>query len=411
MEAVNRTRAEARLPRSVSALARIGEEIERRWASRHYRRQLFHHIAGDCLREAAYQQQFDEDKIIAWVNRAASLPQQLDPRSRFGQPPLTVWGTDRFVLDLYFWVDTETSIHDHSFSGAFTNLTGNSLNCTYRFEPAARHGEGLLTGSLALDRADYVTQGDVCPIVAGSRFIHRVWHLGSPTITLVARTTKRPPRLKQYTYYSEGLAVQYRAHPPIEFQRRREFMGYLFRRRHPRRVALAEETLGRAHGWQHFILLSDLVTFYLKETDDARELDGVIGRLPAKSRLWLDKGLAVMRAAHPLNSVYWNRLSRTEHRLLIALLCTYRERQPIVEWLARHGYEGDWRALITDWLSEMDADKALLRLRLGSARGDHHTHARRSVRRGGARRVAPHLHHLRRGSGLAHAGLQKISRI
>lgn len=375
MKAVNRARAEARLPRSVSAVARIGEEIERRWAGRDYRRQLFHHIAADCLREAAYQQHFDEDEIIAWVNRAGtSLPLQLDPRSRFGQPPLTVWGTDRFVLDLYFWVDTETSIHDHSFSGAFTNLTGDSLNCTYRFEPDARHGEGLLTGTLALDCADYVTAGDVRPIVAGAKFIHRVWHLGSPTITLVARTIKRQPRLRQYSYYSEGLAVQYRSRPPIEFQRRREFMGYLFRRRHPRRIALAEETLGRAHGWQHFILLSDLVTFYLKDTDDAHELDGLIERLPTKSRLWLDKGLAVMRAAHPLRSVYWHRLSRTEHRLLIALLATYTERQSIVEWLARHGYEGDWRELIAVWLSEMDADKALLRLRLGSARAEIITH-------------------------------------
>ena len=370
MEALNRGRVAARLPRSVSALARIGEEIERRWAGRAHRRQFFPHIAADCLREAAYQQDFDEDKIIAWVNRAGtSLPLQLDPRSRFGQPPLTVWRTDRFVLDLYFWVDTETSIHDHSFSGAFTNLTGHSLNCTYHFEPAARHGEGLLTGALSLDRAEYVSPGDVCPIAAGAKFIHRVWHLDCPTVTLVARTAERIPGLRQYSYHPQGMAVQYRARPPIEFQRRREFMGYLFRRRHPHRIALAEETLRRAHGWQHFILLGDLVTYYLKDTDDAPELDGVIERLPAKSRLWLDKGLAVMRAAHPLKSVYWHRLSRTEHRLLVALLCTYTERKPFVEWLGRHGYGGDWRALLTDWLSEMDADKAL-RLRLGSARAE-----------------------------------------
>jgi hypothetical protein len=155
MEALQRARAETRLPRHLSPLARLGEEIERRWAGHSYRRRFFHHIAADCLREAAFHRQFDEDKIIAWVKRAASLPEQLDPRGSFGQPPLTVWRTDRFVLDLYFWVDTETSVHDHAFSGAFTNLTGNSLNCAYHFERAARHGEGLLTGALLLERADY----------------------------------------------------------------------------------------------------------------------------------------------------------------------------------------------------------------------------------------------------------------
>jgi muconolactone delta-isomerase len=357
----------------VAALGKIGEEIERCWSARGYRRQFFHHIAADCLREAAFQQQFDEDEIIAWVNHAEALPLQLDPRSAFGQPPLTVWRTDRFVLDLYFWIDTETSAHDHSFSGAFSNLCGHSLNCTYRFERAARPDEGILNGALLLNQADYVRPGDVCPIVAGPKFIHRVWHLDCPTVTLVARTTKRPPRLRQYTYYSEGMAVQYRSRPPIEFQRRREFMGYLFRRRHPRRVALAEELLARARGWELFKLLGDLVNFYMKDTDDAEHLDDLIARLPARSRLWIETGLAVMRAAHPLTSVYWYRLRRTEHRLLIALLSTYTERQPALEWLARHGYAGDWRALLTGWLSEMDADNAL-RLHLGSARAEIITH-------------------------------------
>lgn len=369
MGAVKRARGGARLPQGVSALARIGEEIERRWSGRDYGRQFFHHIAADCLREAAFHRQFDEDEIIRWVNRAKSLPPQLDLRSSFGQPPLTVWRTERFVLDLYFWIDTETSTHDHSFSGAFTNLIGHSLNCIYNFADATRHEEGLLTGTLRLDHADYVRPGDVCPIAAGAKFIHRVWHLDCPTVTLVARTVKRQPNLRQYTYYSEGMAVQYRARPPVEFQRRREFMGYLFRRRHPRRIALAEEVLARAHGWELFTLLGDLVTFYLKDTDDAQELEGLVARLPARSRLWLDKGLAVMRAAHPLKSVYWHRLRRTEHRLLIALLNTYAERQPLIEWLAQHGYAGDWRAQLTDWLSEMDADKAL-RLHLGSARAE-----------------------------------------
>jgi hypothetical protein len=369
METVQRARGGARLPEGVAALARIGEALERSWAARGYRRQCFHDIAAEVLSAASFHQQFDEEEIIGWVNRAASLPRQLDPRSSFGQPPLTVWGTDRFVLDLYFWVDTDTSVHDHSFSGAFTNLSGHSLNCAYRFEHASRADEGIRTGSLMLDRAEYVKPGDVCAIVAGPKFIHRVWHLDCPTVTLVARTITRTRGPRQYSYYPEGLAVRYHHKPPIEFQRRRELMGYLFRRLHPRRVALAEEILARARGWQTFALLGDLVRFYMKEPDDARELEGLIARLPSRRRTWIDTGLAVMRSEYPLKSVYWRRLRRTEHRLLIALLGTYDEGRSVVEWLARHGYEGDWRATLTDWLSEMDADKAL-RLRLGSARAE-----------------------------------------
>jgi hypothetical protein len=369
MEAVKRERTGARLPQGVLALTRLGEEIERRWSSRNYGRKFFPHIAVDCLREAAFHRKFDEDEIIAWVNRVKTLPQQLDPRGAFGQPPLTVWRTDRFVIDLYFWVDTETSIHDHSFSGAFTNLTGHSLNCTYRFERAAQHGEGLLTGTLSHEDADFVLPGDVRPIIAGSEFIHRVWHLDCPTVTLVARTVKRQPNLRQYSYYPEGLAVQYRSHPPIEFKRRREFMGYHFRRRHPRRIAICEATLARTRGWQLYAFLNDLVSYYLKGSEDEPELDGVLARLPARDRLWIETGLAVMRAAHPLKAVYWHRLRRMEHRLLIALLVTYKDHESIAGWLSRHGYQADWRELLASWLSEMDADEAL-RLRLGSARAE-----------------------------------------
>ncbi|HEY0083745.1 MAG TPA: hypothetical protein VGB61_13205, partial [Pyrinomonadaceae bacterium] len=70
MEAVKRERTGARLPKGVLALSRIGEEIERRWSSRDYGHKFFPRIAVDCLREAAFHRKFDEDEIIAWVNRA-----------------------------------------------------------------------------------------------------------------------------------------------------------------------------------------------------------------------------------------------------------------------------------------------------------------------------------------------------
>ena len=374
MDAVKRTSRRARPPESVKALARIGEDIERRWAARNYRRRYFEDIAAECLLAASFHRQFDEEEIITWVNRAASLPQQLDPRSNFGQPPLTMWRTDRFVVDLYFWVDTETSIHDHSFSGAFTNLTGQSLNCTYQFDRGVQADEGILPGSLLLNRVEHLKPGDVCTITAGPKFIHRVWHLDCPTITLVPRTITRQRGLWQYSYYPEGIAVRYRRKTPIEFQRRREFLQYLFRRNHPRRIELAEEVLNRARGYRLFTLLGDLL-FYIEEPD---ELNGLIARLPASCHDWINTALAVMRAADPLKGVFWRRLPRTEHRLLIALLSTYQENGSAAEWLARHGYADDWHATLTSWLSEMDEGNAL-HLHLGSARTEIIAHLLRGL--------------------------------
>ena len=349
----------------------MGREIEGRWAERAYRADAFPRLAAEALRAAAYHEEFDEDEVAAWVQRAKSLPRQLDPRSSFGQPPLTVWHGERFVVDLYFWVDTETSIHDHSFSGAFTNLSGHSLNCSYRFERPEEVGRGVLTGALELDEATYMRPGDVCPIVAGQKFIHRVWHLDCPTVTLVARTARRASRrVRQYSYFPEGLAVEYRAVPPIEFKRRREFLGYLFRRRHPRRMELAGEVLDGAGDWERCVFLGDIVAYNSKDEErSAHEVDELVARLPRDCRPWLGTALAAARAANdPLASVNWSRLRRTEHRLLVSLLNTYPERQPLIDWLARHGHDAaDWRGQLARWLSEMDEDKAI-RLRLGSAR-------------------------------------------
>ncbi len=377
MHAVKRTRSSARVPDSVAALVRIGEDIERRWAARDHRHNSFPGIAAESLFAASFHQQFDEEEIIDWVSRATTLPKQLDPRSNFGQPPVTVWRSGGFVVDVYFWVDTETSIHDHSFAGAFTNLSGQSLNCTYRFEQAAPADEGVLLGSLRLDRSEHLKPGDICTITAGPKFIHRVWHLDCPTITLVARTITRHPGLRQFSYYPEGLAVRYRGKPPIEFQRRREFLGYLFQRRHPRRVALAEAMLSRVRGWQLFTLLGDLL-FHMKEPSDAEEFEWIVARLPARCQYWLNTGLAVMRSPDLLKGVFWRRLRSAEHRLLIALLSTYQQTWATAEWFRQHGHTGDWNATLIAWLSEMDADNAL-RLRLGSARKEIMTHLLRGL--------------------------------
>lgn len=367
-------RRRARDPESVTALTRIGEEIERRWSARGYRHNYFHDIAAECLHAPAYHREFDEDEIINWVNKTTSLPEQLDPRSNFGQPPLTVWRTDRFVVDLYFWVDTDTSTHDHSFSGAFTNLAGQSLNCTYRFEQGVRADEGVLLGNLLLDQSELLKPGDICAIPAGPRFIHRVWHLDSPTITLVPRTVTRRRGLWQYSYYQEGMAVRYRRKAPIEFQRRRDFLAYLFRRQHPRRVEMAEEMLSRARGYRLFTLLGDLL-FHMKDRD---EFDNLVARLPERCHQWLDTAMAVMRATDLLQGVYWRRLQRAEHRLLIALLSTFQDSGSTAEWLRQHGYAGDWTTMLTSWLSEMDQDKAL-RLQLGSARTEIMSHLLRGL--------------------------------
>lgn len=83
MDAVKRTRGSARLPEGVTALARIGEDIERRWAARHYRRQeLMTTDNDDNIREGGARIEelpAPDSKIVAEERERPIRAPQSDP--------------------------------------------------------------------------------------------------------------------------------------------------------------------------------------------------------------------------------------------------------------------------------------------------------------------------------------------
>ena len=71
------------------------------------------------------------------------MPTQLDPRSNFGQPPLTVWRNESFVVDLYFWVDTEIRRPDQKtgFRDRYADTLMESI--LLHLQPAMEQASGL----------------------------------------------------------------------------------------------------------------------------------------------------------------------------------------------------------------------------------------------------------------------------
>jgi len=72
-------------------------------------------------------------KSIRWVHNSVSLPEQQDIEGRFGNPPITMFSGARFYIDVYYWLDGTTAIHQHSFTGAFQVLLGSSIHSRYSF--------------------------------------------------------------------------------------------------------------------------------------------------------------------------------------------------------------------------------------------------------------------------------------
>ena len=144
--------------------------------------------------------------ILDWMLEAKSLPRQVNFHSGFGEPPLVVYETSEFYLEILFWFPSPTGIHGHAFTGAFMVLDGFSIQVEFDFQEHSAPEEGVLLGRLEPRAIEFIGPGKVCPILPDADFIHTVTHLGNPSLTLVARTFSKPDD-RQFRFHRCGFAL------------------------------------------------------------------------------------------------------------------------------------------------------------------------------------------------------------
>src|ERR1044071_2399310 len=166
----------------------LGSLIEQRWRGKNYTEDSFPEIAAGALAELNPSQQVDAWEIIRWVHTESQLPSQQDIDGKFGTPPITLYAGPRFYIDVYFWIDSTTSIHQHSFAGAFQVLLGSSLHSHYSFKDEQKINAHFSIGQLALNNVRLLEKDDIQRIYAGQRYIHSLFHLDRPSATITVRT-------------------------------------------------------------------------------------------------------------------------------------------------------------------------------------------------------------------------------
>src|SRR5262245_45637943 len=100
----------------MEAFQKLGALVEERWRAANYDERRFPEIAAEALVESDIPGHVDPWEIIRWVHRAAALPRQQDVDALFGNPPITLYMGPRFYIDVYYWLDGTTSIHQHAFT-------------------------------------------------------------------------------------------------------------------------------------------------------------------------------------------------------------------------------------------------------------------------------------------------------
>ncbi len=194
---------------NTSEFSVLTSELEAQWHLQKNNFDSFPALAAKCLENFEYQMSKEQlDQWLSnWLLNLNRLPEQINVHNTFGQPPITLFNNGLFVLDLYIWLNFDTSIHSHGFRGAFKVLHGSSLHETFSVQPITTFSDDIMLVDLKRAVREILKQDDVRIIEPEKLLTHRVIHLENPTITLCARTVNETS-IKQWHYFSNGLAIQ-----------------------------------------------------------------------------------------------------------------------------------------------------------------------------------------------------------
>jgi hypothetical protein len=341
---------------------KLGAEIESLWLEQNYNEDDLPTIAAEALRRADLPSKLSAWDVVDWSLKETELPPQRDVAGRFADPPITIYSGPRFHIDVYFWFEGTTAIHQHGFCGAFQVLLGSSIHSWYKFERKEKINTFCEIGDMSLKVCEILEVGDVQEIWGGRRYIHSLFHLDRPSATIVVRTDRSPIDLPQFSYEKPSLAID----PFFEQQttiKKIQMMGTLLRAQRPE----ADESIAR------WLRSCDLQTSYvalsslraglrsdqLKQMfspDDAESrfhhlLDIVIERHGPKA-----KALRQVFGHHDMLAEIVRRrgyVSDPEHRFFMALLLNV-DRRPLIFELIKHRYPDDDPVdKILDWVFDL----------------------------------------------------------
>ena len=340
----------------------LGSLVEQRWKGRDYREEIFPEIAAEALAETNPAQRVTPWEIIDWVNKTDRLPGQQDVSGMFGNPPITLYSAPRFYIDIYFWVDGTTSIHQHGFCGAFQVMLGSSIHSDYTFTPRREINQHLLVGETNLERVELLERGAVKLIRAGDGFIHSLFHLDRPSATLCIRTYQTYKGLPQYNYYKPCFATDPFFKDPLTVKRT-QCAALLFTVQHPDADVTVGDLLSNSDFQTAFAIL-DVARNYLLGNQLERAFGLSTGEQRFRSLVekarerhgeLVDLLQPHFEEVQRQNNLIHRRgqITSSEHRFFLALLLNVSGRQNVLSLVKQRFPELDPVAVVTDWVDDL----------------------------------------------------------
>ncbi len=342
----------------------LGEKIDARWRKQNYCEQIFPEIASEALEHANLIGNVTPSEILRWSHLESELPRQQDIDAHFGNPPLTLFCGERFYIDIYFWLDGTTEIHQHAFAGAFQVFDGSSIHSKYRFQQATTINEHLLLGDIIFVNSELLKVGDVRKIIPGKEHIHALFHLDRPSATITIRTFGLPSAQPQFSYRKPCVAVDPFYKEPALIKKI-QTAGMLLSLPEVDGDDILSALIKNADLHSAFLLLQ--ISFArLADTDLEKQL-GVFTNRARLARVIdaartahgsvIDQFLLALYEQQRVEEIVRLRsyLKTNEHRFFLALLLNLPDRKKLLELVGDRFPDQDAVDTVLDWVMELSS--------------------------------------------------------
>lgn len=346
----------------------LGKHIEQFWRDKNYNEDLFPAVAAHALREFGLPEKVSAWDTVTWALGQDKLPEQHDLIGRFGDPPITLYNSLRFHIDIYFWLDGTTSIHQHAFCGAFQVIYGSSIHSSYEFETKESINTFTELGDLDLDHCELLKVGDVRKILPGKDFIHSLFHLDQPSATIVVRTNRSPLHLPQFDYRKPHLAVDPFFDEP-NLNKKLQSISMLFRAKHPDADKMLGELLEKADFQSTYSILNftrgffrhnQIEQFFNLEQSENR-FDKIFEIVKKRHGKLAETFSSVFAHQDRLQEIINRRgyITNPQHRFFLALLLNVDGKERVLTLIKERFPDDEPIEKVLDWTTELAQTKVM----------------------------------------------------
>ena len=330
-----------------SYFTELGRTILAQWKGRNFSLQEFPEIATAALKKANPAKNADLTELTR--DFLFNDEQPFQSQSAFGQPELIVYDDPRFYIQILFWLDGTTDIHQHMFSGAFHVLQGSSIHSRFEFDDAQSISAHLRLGNLRRTSIELLETGRTAPIISGRGYIHSLFHLETPSLTVVVRTHTDPGSGPQFTYLPPHLAVDPDHYDTLTL-RRKQLLDALEVTNDPAYPKLVEKMIRQLDFERGFFILQNGMS-YLRSLDRWDETWAVFAKKHGRLSELVEPTLEEIIRRDRLVALR-GEITEVEHRFFLALLLNVQTRADILRMVAQR-FSGAPEKTVLRWMEEL----------------------------------------------------------